>query len=119
MAAVPDVEVRDLVDAVARMSMTSFDCRKAGLSDGSVGCVSGQSGDLSEISWSPESAADSMRELYFVASFAACLLSFDEGVDDSSDVFVCQAIPELPVLHFGKDVRFGSKVLRQPRSSCK
>jgi len=94
IASMPDVEGRDLVDAVARVGVAGFDRCKVGLSHRAVWCASEE--------------IDAVRDLLVVrvgdgfdegvegsGSVAVGLLGLDESIDEFSGLLVCQAIPTI------------------------
>ena len=107
IASMPDVEGRDLVDAVASVGVAGFDRCKVGLSHRAVWCA------CEEI--------DAIRDLLVVrvgdgfdegvvgcGSVAAGLLRLDERIDDCSGLLVCQAIPRLEAPELGNSARLRS-----------
>jgi hypothetical protein len=103
IASMPDVEGRDLVDAVARVGVAGFDRCKVGLSHRAVWCA------CEEI--------DAVRDLLVVrvgdgfdegvegcGGIAVGLLSLDESFDDCISLLVRQAIPRPEAPEIGNSV---------------
>jgi len=98
----PDVEGGDLVDAVAGMSVTSFDRSKVRFGDGSV------SQTCEEVD--AVRVCDRLDQGVVGCRLVAIgLLSLDEGVDDIFSFLTGQAGLMIPIIRLGVRIGTGSR----------